>query len=126
VFAPPLPLADMALGNRQQVMAPALGTERYPVFMKRAGFVPGDALLDAILDEQPYPVRAMIFGGGNPALTWPNSRRVAAALEALDYRVLSLKPIQKGSTMGRLPRPVVIRAGLLRRHRARSSWPRVF
>jgi anaerobic selenocysteine-containing dehydrogenase len=87
-FVPPLPLADMTLRERGQDMAAALGADRYPIFMKLAGFVPGDSLLDAILDKRPYPVRAMILGGGNPALTWPNSRRVVDALDALDYLVV--------------------------------------
>jgi anaerobic selenocysteine-containing dehydrogenase len=88
MFVPPLPLADMTLRERQPELAPALGTDRYPVFMQYAGFVPGDSLLDAILDQQPYPVRAMLFAGGNPALTWPNTGRVVAALKALDYLVV--------------------------------------
>jgi anaerobic selenocysteine-containing dehydrogenase len=88
LFVPPLRLADMALRDRRQETVAALGTHRYPVFMQLAGFVPGDSLLDAILDERPYPVRAMVLGGGNPALTWPNSQRVLAALDALDYLVV--------------------------------------
>ena len=30
----------------------------------------------------------MILAGGNPALTWPNTRRVVAALDALDFLVV--------------------------------------
>ena len=88
MFVPALPLADMALRDRQPAGVGALGVDRYPVFMQLAGFVPGDSLLDAVLDARPYPVQAMVFAGGNPALTWPNSRRVAAALDALDYLVV--------------------------------------
>lgn len=88
VLARPLPLADMTLDERPQQTRDALGSDRYPVFMELAGFVPGDSLLDAILDAKPYPVRAMFLAGGNPALTWPNTARVLAALDALDFLVV--------------------------------------
>ena len=87
-FVPPLPLTNMALHEHRPATAPALGSDRYPIFMKLAGFVPGDSLLDAILEARPYPVRAMVMAGGNPALTWPNTRRVVAALDALDFLVV--------------------------------------
>jgi formate dehydrogenase (coenzyme F420) alpha subunit len=83
-----LPLADMSLAHLEENIMPPLGSDRYPIFMKLAGFVPGDCLLDAILEARPYPVRAMFLAGGNPALTWPNTRRVLAALDALDFLVV--------------------------------------
>ena len=87
-FVPLLPLTNMTLHERRHATAPALGSDRYPIFMKLAGFVPGDSLLDAILEARPYPVRAMVMAGGNPALTWPNTRRVLSALDALDFLVV--------------------------------------
>jgi anaerobic selenocysteine-containing dehydrogenase len=65
-----------------------LGADRYPLFYQHAGFVPGDCLLDAILDGQPYPVKALIVGGGNPVLTWPHTDRVEAALRKLELLVV--------------------------------------
>lgn len=88
VLLNPLPLRDMSLDEHRCDTAPVLGTDRYPVFASLAGFVPGDALIDAILDYRPYPVKAMILAGGNPALTWPNSSRFSAALDALDFLVV--------------------------------------
>lgn len=88
VFPPPLPLADMGLPERHPASPAVLGSDRYPVFTSLAGFVPGDSLLDAIVDEKPYPIRAMILAGGNPALTWPNTCRLVAALDALDFLVV--------------------------------------
>ena len=83
----PLPLADVSLRELRPAGLHPLGADRYPVFVGYAGFVPGGALVDAILDQTPYPVRAMILGGGNPALTWPNSDRLRAALDRLDFVV---------------------------------------
>jgi anaerobic selenocysteine-containing dehydrogenase len=82
------PLADLTLRERRPAGVKPLGADRYPIFLEYAGFVPGDALLDAILDEQPYGVKALIAGGGNPALTWPNTQRVSAALRKLDFLVV--------------------------------------
>jgi anaerobic selenocysteine-containing dehydrogenase len=39
----------------------------------------------AILEETPYPVKAMLIMAANPALTSPNSQEVIAALEKLDF-----------------------------------------
>lgn len=42
-------------------------------------------VLRAILQEDPYPVRALGVFGSNPLLTWSNSRRVREALLAVDF-----------------------------------------
>jgi anaerobic selenocysteine-containing dehydrogenase len=39
----------------------------------------------AVLNETPYPVKAMLIMAANPALTDANSREVVAALEKLDF-----------------------------------------
>jgi anaerobic selenocysteine-containing dehydrogenase len=39
----------------------------------------------AILEETPYPVKAMLIMAANPLLTDPNSQQVRAALEKLDF-----------------------------------------
>lgn len=41
--------------------------------------------IKAILEETPYPVRAMLIMAANPALTSPNSQEVRAAMEKLDF-----------------------------------------
>jgi anaerobic selenocysteine-containing dehydrogenase len=41
-------------------------------------------LADAILEEKPYPIKAMIVTGGNPAVTLPDANRIRQALEKLD------------------------------------------
>jgi len=43
---------------------------------------------DAILKGEPYPIKAMIISACNPALTFPNTQKVVAALEKLDLLVV--------------------------------------
>ncbi len=45
------------------------------------------AVLKAILTGDPYPVRAWVNVGGNPIMTWSNSREVFDALMALDFHM---------------------------------------
>ncbi|MBL7178045.1 MAG: molybdopterin-dependent oxidoreductase [Desulfobacteraceae bacterium] len=46
------------------------------------------AIMDAILTGKPYPVRAMLVQGANPALTVANSSKVQRALRDLDLLVV--------------------------------------
>ncbi|MBN1180246.1 MAG: molybdopterin-dependent oxidoreductase [Anaerolineae bacterium] len=81
-------LADMMLKSALPAGLKPLGTDRHPLMVDMADFVPGDALVSAILEHEPYPVRAMIAGGGNMMLTWPNTAAMRDALEALDFFVV--------------------------------------
>jgi anaerobic selenocysteine-containing dehydrogenase len=45
------------------------------------------AVLRAILTGEPYPVRAWVAMGGNPVMTWSNSREVCEALLKLDFHM---------------------------------------
>jgi anaerobic selenocysteine-containing dehydrogenase len=46
-------------------------------------------LLTAILEEKPYPIKALGIFGSNPVLTWSNSRRVYEALKKVPFLVVS-------------------------------------
>jgi anaerobic selenocysteine-containing dehydrogenase len=54
-----------------------------------AGSVQADALYDAILDEDPYPVKAGLVFGGDSLLTQGDSNRGREALLKLDFFVVS-------------------------------------
>jgi anaerobic selenocysteine-containing dehydrogenase len=43
---------------------------------------------DAVLSGKPYPIKALLVTGGNPALTLPDSNRIKQALEKLDFMVV--------------------------------------
>jgi anaerobic selenocysteine-containing dehydrogenase len=61
----------------------------YPLFNSFIGETTCLAVPDAVLTEKPYPVKAMIVHGANPAITWPDSSRVKEALGRLDFLVVS-------------------------------------
>lgn len=66
-----------------------LGIDRFPFFYSTHGrlFGEGQGMLmyDALLTGQPYPIKAMVVVGTNPLLTWPNAKKLEAALKTLDF-----------------------------------------
>ncbi len=76
----------------EKVSEKPIGAEEYPVFYGFWGRIYGEgqamALVDSLLTGKPYPVKAMIICGGNPAVTWPNSKKVVKALKKLDFLVV--------------------------------------
>jgi len=49
--------------------------------------VPAYLLYEAIINEKPYPVKALICFGGNMVISNPDSRHAREALEKLDFQV---------------------------------------
>jgi anaerobic selenocysteine-containing dehydrogenase len=47
--------------------------------------VPTPTIMDAVLTEQPYPVKALIVQGGNPAVVVPNSAHTREALAKVGF-----------------------------------------
>ncbi|MFH1950353.1 MAG: molybdopterin-dependent oxidoreductase [Pseudomonadota bacterium] len=45
-------------------------------------------VVDAILDERPYPIRMLIVQSGNPAVTMTDSNRVLRAFDKLEFMVV--------------------------------------
>jgi anaerobic selenocysteine-containing dehydrogenase len=66
-------------------MAPTLGLAERPLGPARWGWVSMPDLYRAILEETPYPVRAMIGFGANVLLAHANGRQGREALKALDF-----------------------------------------
>ena len=44
---------------------------------------------DAVLEGKPYPIKALICPGGNPAVTLPDTDRIQQAMRKLDFMVVS-------------------------------------
>jgi len=69
-----------------------IGAAQHPLFYRLWGrtapYGQTMYLADAVLTEKPYPIKAMIVTGGNPALTLPDSDKIAQALEKLDFLVV--------------------------------------
>lgn len=78
-------------------LEPLPGMDRYPVMpypigaketsLYSNGFQEGQGmyLTRAVLDNDPYPVKAMLIAGGNPILTFPDSRSQREAFQNLDF-----------------------------------------
>ncbi len=69
-----------------------IGAAEHPLFYRLWGrqspYGQTMYLADAILDEKPYPIRALIVTGGNPVVTLPDSNRIRQALEKLELLVV--------------------------------------
>ncbi len=69
-----------------------LGVKEYPVFYGFWGRIYGEGqavvLPEVLLTGKPYPIKAMIICGGNPILTWPNTKKVLEALKKLEFLVV--------------------------------------
>lgn len=66
----------------------SIGSSEFPLFFKEIGHAQANIFSDVILENKPYPLRAMIVIGGNPILTWPNSNKLYKALRSLDFLVV--------------------------------------
>jgi len=83
--APPAaPITGQELPSAQN-MAPTLGLADRPLGPARWGFVTTRDLYRAIVDGQPYPVRAVIGFGANMLLAHADGARGREALKALDF-----------------------------------------
>lgn len=69
-----------------------VGADRFPLFRRLWGMVApyGQQMVlpDVILTEKPYPIKAMIISGGNPAASWPDSEKLKKAFSKLEMVVV--------------------------------------
>lgn len=83
----------LVLGIEQQQPVPPppqkmpVGYEEYPVFCAVHRQAQASLLPRAVLEDRPYPIRAMIHFGCNPAVTTPDSGRLRAAYDKLELLV---------------------------------------
>lgn len=61
---------------------------KYPIYDKFVGYPSSTTVTDAVITGEPYPIKALIVQGGNPALTWPNSNKLNEALSRLELLVV--------------------------------------
>ncbi len=80
-----IPCRDITLHNeRIGELPPRVGQERFPVFCRLIKEGQGTVLADQIPTGKPYPIKA-ILGIGMNVMMWPNTPRMVAALQALDF-----------------------------------------
>jgi anaerobic selenocysteine-containing dehydrogenase len=67
---------------------PPIGAEQYPLYYEVRREAQAVLLPQAILEEDPYPIRALIVSGASLITSWPNPERWRQALAALDFLVV--------------------------------------
>jgi anaerobic selenocysteine-containing dehydrogenase len=86
----PVPTRNIQLKNRLSEHIRPI-TRDYPLFNEfheRWGLQVQSCLIDAILEEKPYPVKMLIVQAGNPAVTMTDSNRVIKSLTKLEFMVV--------------------------------------
>lgn len=83
-----IPLTDLRIPVGGSI---PLGEEEYPLhnvlWGRRAAYSHAMLFPKAVLEEKPYPIKALIVTAGNPVLTMPDSKTYRKALEKLDLLV---------------------------------------
>jgi len=90
VFPQKVPTRDMSLKDTLDSKIKPI-TWEYPLFnnfTKGGGSPVNTVVPDAILDETPYPIKAMIIQASNPLITAANSHRMEKALEKVEFLVV--------------------------------------
>ena len=86
----PIPTEDMQLTERFRSDIEPISF-KYPLFNKfhkTRGDHVLSSVVDAILTEKPYPIKALIIQASNPVVTMANSSRFLRALEKLEFIVV--------------------------------------
>jgi len=69
-----------------------IGADTFPMFRSLWGrtspYGQQMVLPDVILSGKPYPIKALIVSGGNPAAAWPDTKKVKKAFQKLDMLVV--------------------------------------
>jgi anaerobic selenocysteine-containing dehydrogenase len=62
---------------------------RYDLFTDGCSVIPFPEIVDSILTEKPYPLRALLVMAGNPVVVMPNPEKIVSALKKLDFLVVA-------------------------------------
>jgi formate dehydrogenase (coenzyme F420) alpha subunit len=79
-----IPQWNASLGIENRAAAPAVWNRQYPMAADGA-----QVLSDAILEGEPYPIRALISVSGNPVSAFPDTKKTLKALGKLDLLVVN-------------------------------------
>jgi len=88
-------------------------------FTQRSALVPSHVLTKAILEEDPYPVKAAMFILTNPMVSWPNSKETYRALMKLDFTVVSELFMTPTAALA----DIVLPAAWCMEHEELGYWP---
>jgi anaerobic selenocysteine-containing dehydrogenase len=85
-------LFDPALRLPPEIEAQRIGAAQFPLWAGPLGFqmaCHNPSVIEAILTDRPYPVRALYASGVNIAITYPDTERTVQALKSLDLFVVA-------------------------------------
>ncbi len=83
IFNPQIKLNDITLRDQLPETRKPFWCGQYPLAADGSGY-----LAEAILSDQPYPIRSLVVLESNPMLTLPNTGKVIKALKKLDFLVV--------------------------------------
>ena len=79
---------DPAFRLPRDIEEQRIGATRFPLWSGPEGWQAAchnPSAIDAMLTENPYPLRAMYISGVNPVVTYPDTHKTVAALKSLDF-----------------------------------------
>ncbi len=79
------PLNSLPGADAYPAMPEPIGKTQWPLFYSNLKQGQGMNLTEAILNKNPYPIKAMVVLGGNPLMTFPNTSEYAKAFEQLEF-----------------------------------------
>ncbi|MFX0200714.1 MAG: molybdopterin-dependent oxidoreductase, partial [Candidatus Hodarchaeota archaeon] len=85
---PIMKISEFVLGKKFRQLKPEILGSEFKLAASR-GLVPYQAFLQAILEEKPYPIKALCVFGTNPLLSYTNSSDVYQALQKLEFLCVS-------------------------------------
>ncbi|MEE2970301.1 MAG: molybdopterin-dependent oxidoreductase [Pseudomonadota bacterium] len=81
-------LHDPAFRLPREIEQQTIGADKYPLWAGPDGWQTAchnPSVIEAMLTGEPYPVRALHVSGVNIAVTYPDTKRMIAALKSLDF-----------------------------------------
>ena len=121
VFITPAPFTNigrfMLLKELPRDTKNALGNEFK--WAMRSAYIPYQAMIKSIVEEKPYPVKAVFFILTNPLLSYPNSFETYQALMKLEFTVVSDLFMTPTAALA----DIVLPAATGAEHEALGYWP---
>jgi len=85
----------------------------------RDNYIPYQAMIKAIIEEKPYPIKAVFFILSNPLHSYPNASEVFQALNKLEFMVVSEIFMTPTAALA----DIVLPAATGAEHDALGYWP---